>query len=63
MLGGIVSFLLKIFLLFYVYYNFKKMFLYEDDKTYNNPVLLDLVEHGTVNYNETEQFIFFTLAK
>ena len=41
-LGGIVSFLLKLFLAFYVYYNLKKMFLYEDDKNYNDVILLNL---------------------
>ena len=48
---------------FYVYYNFKKMIFYEDDKQFNDLKLLDLHELGKVNYNETNQFIFFTLSK
>ena len=50
-------------MIFYVYYNFKKMYFYEDDKQYNDQVLIDLKDLGTVNYNETDQFIFFTLTK
>ena len=38
---------------FYVYYNFKKMIFYEDDKQFNDLKLLDLHELGKVNYNET----------
>ena len=47
----------------YVYYIFGKMFYHEDDKQYNDQVLIDLKDLGTVNYNETDQFIFFTLTK
>ena len=32
MIGGMVSIFLKFFMTFYVYYNFQKMFLYQDDK-------------------------------
>ena len=48
---------------YYVYYIFKKMLLHEDDKQYNDSVLIDLKELGSVNYNETDQFIFFTITK
>ena len=36
LIGGIFSFLIKLLMSFYVYYNFKKMLLYEDDKQYND---------------------------
>ena len=62
-IGGLVSIFLKGFMCFYIYYNFKKMFLYEDDKQYVDHILLDLNDLGTVNYNETNQFIFFTMMK
>ena len=31
-IGGLVSICLKLFMTYYVYYNFKKMLFYEDDK-------------------------------
>ena len=46
--------MLKGFMILYIYYNFKKMFLYEDDKQYTDQILLDLNEFGTVNYNQTD---------
>ena len=52
-IGGFVSIVLKCFMIFYVYYNVRKMLFYEDDKQYSDHVLLDLNDLGTVNYNET----------
>jgi hypothetical protein len=52
--GGLVSVMIKGWMVYYVYYIFKKMFLHEDDKQYNDQVLLDLKELGTVNYNQTD---------
>lgn len=39
------------------------MLFYEDDKQYNDQVLINLNELGTVNYNQTDQFLFFTILK
>ena len=47
----------------YIFYNIKKLLLYEDDKQFNEYGLEDLDEMGVVNYNQTDQFIFFTLQK
>ena len=62
-LGGFVSVMIKGWMFFYVYYIFRKMLFYEDDKSYNDQVLIDLKDLGTVNYNQTDQFIFFSLMK
>ena len=42
LIGGIFSILIKVSMLFYVIYNFRKLFLYEDDKNYKESKPLDL---------------------
>jgi hypothetical protein len=63
LIGGIISSIIKTWMAYFVYYNFKKMLLHEDTKTYNDLHLVDLKELGIVDYNKTDQFIFFTLMK
>ena len=48
---------------YYVFFNFKKLILHEDDKQFNEYKPLDLDQLGIVNYNDTSQFIFFTMSK
>ena len=48
---------------YYVFFNFKKLILHEDDKVFNENKPVDLDELGVVNYNNTMQFIFFTMSK
>jgi len=54
LIGGITSALIKTWMFYFVYYNFKKMLLHEDDKQYNDSILLNLKEHGIVDYNQTD---------
>ena len=55
--------MIKILVGYYIFYNFKKLVLHEDDKQFNEFGLVDLNELGVVNYNDTSIFIFFTVSK
>ena len=48
---------------FYIYISFDKLINHGDDRNTTDYGLLDLVELGSINYNETDLFNFFVLRK
>jgi hypothetical protein len=61
LIGGLVSLLLKLLLSLFVVFRFKRLMLYEDNKTSSlKSVSSDDI---TVNFNETFLVPFFVLSK
>lgn len=62
-IGGSMSILIRIVMALYVFMNFKKMLLHEDDSNVVEVNTMDLVEYGKKAYNETDMFIYHVLRK
>ena len=62
-IGGSFSTLIRIVMTLYVFMNFKKMLLHEDDANIVEMNTLDLEEYGVKAYNETDMFIYYVLRK
>jgi hypothetical protein len=59
--GGIISIFVEIFIVVYIYIQFKKLFLNLDDKLKSIELPLDLLELGEVKMNETKVDLVFQI--
>lgn len=62
-IGGSFSILIRIMMSLYIFMNFKKMLLHEDDANIVETNTIDLDEYGLKPYNETDMFIYHVLRK
>jgi hypothetical protein len=62
-IGGFFSMLIRVTMGIYVFMNFKKMLLFEDDSTFTEVNTLDLDEYGEKPYDETDMFMYHVIRK
>ena len=63
MIGGLFSLFIRLGIFCYVFLNFKRMLLNENDLNYTLIGIVDLEELGEVLYNETSLTIFHRIKK
>ena len=61
--GGSISILIRLVMTLYVFMNFKKMLLHEDDSNVLEIDVLDLEEFGDQSYNQTDIFLYHVMRK
>jgi hypothetical protein len=62
-IGGFFSLIIRVAMGIYIFMNFKKMILHEDDSTFTEVNTLDLDEYGEKPFDETDMFMFHVIRK
>ena len=63
LIGGFFSIFIRFAMFIYVFMNFKKMILHEDDSTFTEVNTIDLEEYGEKPFSETEMNMFHVIRK
>ena len=63
LIGGFFSIFIRLAMFIYVFMNFKKMILHEDDSTFTEVNTIDLEEYGEKPFSETEMNMFHVIRK
>ena len=62
-IGGVFSMLINAFIIWFILINFIKLVTYDDDTIATTYLKLDLKEAGSVEYDGSDQLVFWSIKK